>query len=318
MKGPFYHFHPQCGGRFKFVQHQPRHPLYDTDFVNHQYAQHKLEANDIVICSYYKTGTHWLKKIVLEIVKHHPYTKDVPRFQSINISAAGIPNLDTLPMSDPVDDFPRIAHTHAHYSDFQRISFIDPKSKLFYIARNPKDVAVSMHYMNVDLPVTAYDGDCNTSLELFLAGITQCGCYWEHVQDWNDVYNAQQLNLQWLYYEDILADPLSSVQSIAHHIGLSDGLKDEQYEHIVRKIEINAVRQELVDNPGNFYEEMGMDTSKFFRRGTAGDWKRHFDDKMSHYFDMKTMLKWSWNPDIKYYKELMETIERYQVTYDEQ
>merc|ERR1712130_1015663 len=159
MKGPFYQFHPQFGGRFKFVQHQPRHPVYDSDFINNQYSKHELEENDIVICSYYKTGTHWLKKILLEIVKHHPLTKNVDRFQSINISAAAIPTLDTMPISDPVDEYPRFSHTHAHYSDFATIQSVHTRAKLFYITRNPKDVAVSMHHFNRDLPVTGYTGD---------------------------------------------------------------------------------------------------------------------------------------------------------------
>ena len=215
-----------------------------------------------------------------------------------------------MPITDPVDEYPRIYHSHQHYSDFARVKSIEDRAKLIYITRNPKDVAVSMHSMNQQVPLTDYSGDCATSIELFLNGLAQCGDYWDHVKQWNDVYNLDKHHLLWLYYEDISAEPIKYVKEIAQHIGLNEGLNEEQYQSIVKKIEFNAVKKELIDNPGNFYEEIGLQPNAFFRSGKVGDWTQHFDEKMSHYYDVKTLLKWCKNPQIKYYQELMQNIDK--------
>ena len=161
---------------------KPRFPIYDTEYMKNTLSQHTIESNDIVICSFLKTGTHWMKKILLEIMKHHAYTKHLERFQTLDLGHFNFTNIDTTLPHHPVDEYPRVYHTHLHYQDLNRVKHIDDNAKLICLARNPKDVAVSLHSMITHLPVCGYNGDMATSIELFLNGFTFAGDYWDHVR----------------------------------------------------------------------------------------------------------------------------------------
>ena len=317
-KGPFYQFHPKSGNRFSIIQGKPRFPVYDKDHLNNTLPQLVIEENDIVICSYYKTGTHWLKKILLEIMRHHEYTKNVERFQSIDLSNRMMANIDSGKANvEFVDEYPRIYHGHAHSDDFSRIQAVHNNAKLIYITRNPKDVAISMHSMLLNLPIVHYDGDYGTSIELFLNGFTPSGDFWDHVKGWNDVYNTSKYNMLWLYYEDILNDSLGSIEQIVKYIGFDDGgLTDDDYKSIQNNIQMNNMKKELNDNPGNFYENLDLTPDKFFRKGAQGDWTNYFDEKMNHYYDVKTLLKWCDNAEIKYYQEALQQNNGLEVFYE--
>ena len=135
-----------------------------------------------------------------------------------------------------------------------------------------------------------------------------------YVRGWNDVYVDGKHNILWLYYEDLLRDPVKGIKDLVEHVDLNEKgeLPEEGYQSIAKNVQIGNVRKELTENPGNFYEMLNLTPDKFFRKGVEGDWLNHFDEKMSHYYDVKTLMKWE-GTDIKYYKDLMDGISTIEV-----
>ena len=63
----------------------------------------------------------------------------------------------------------------------------DPASsvaKFIYVARNPKDVAVSLYHHSRLLTHCEFDGDWDCFFEIFMEGKNEMGSWFDHVPDW--------------------------------------------------------------------------------------------------------------------------------------
>lgn len=55
---------------------------------------------------------------------------------------------------------------------------------MIYIARNPKDVAISLYHHAKNKPEFEFSYDFNTFLNLFLNGEVESNSWFDHVQEW--------------------------------------------------------------------------------------------------------------------------------------
>ena len=125
--------------------------------------------------------------------------------------------------------------------------------------------------------------------------------------------NIEKYNILWLYYEDIINNPLENVKKVANFI--YDGkdnkeneiekvlnISDNGYKKILEKISIDSVKKEIKDNPQTY--ELG---DMLFRKGSNNDWKKYFTQYQSELIDETMYFKWAEKGnEIKYYKEIME------------
>ena len=56
--------------------------------------------------------------------------------------------------------------------------------KYIYVARNPKDVAVSMFYHTKAIVQYEFNGNWDCFFELFMQGNVDCGMWFNHVLEW--------------------------------------------------------------------------------------------------------------------------------------
>ncbi|CAA9998126.1 unnamed protein product [Nesidiocoris tenuis] len=95
---------------------------------------------------------------------------------------------------------PRHVKTHLPFS------LLPPKlldtCKVFYVARNPKDVVVSYYHHNRHVKLHDYTGDFETYWNYFKNDLLVFSPYWAHVKDgWDRRHHP---NLLFMYYEDII------------------------------------------------------------------------------------------------------------------
>lgn len=57
-------------------------------------------------------------------------------------------------------------------------------AKYIYIARNPKDVVVSMYHHTVAWTDFQFNGNFDQFFDLFMSGSVQWGSWFDHVLDW--------------------------------------------------------------------------------------------------------------------------------------
>eukprot|EP01084_Bolivina_argentea_P182170 314548_1 len=306
---PLYKLSDKHGGLYSLYEDVKLPSFFNPELIDHSRNNLRLTPNDIIVCNYWKAGTHFMKKILLEILRNGENTKLNKRFDNIDLGV-NIPCIEAVPtalgletwnewLQKTDDGYPRIMHTHLSPKQFPA-SYIHKDTKLIFIGRNPKDVAVSMHFMINFVPDLEYKAEnVNDTAQLFVDGNIWCNDYWDYNIQWFEYNkskhdsNINDSDILFVYFEDLVADPLNNIKKICKYINMDSELNEKDYENIVNKIIFKNVRQEYIDNPGNFTfnEPIGYSPDIFFRKGINGDYKNHFTKEMIQLFDEKTIHK---------------------------
>ena len=117
----------------------------------------------------FHSGTTWVQEIVWQIfhggqVKSTYFRERVPFLERAHHPSAEHPDINTLPS-------PRILKTHLPHNIIPKSVTEDSKCKYIYVARNPKDVAVS--YFKFATSLERYCGPWEFYVKLFVEGIGQ-------------------------------------------------------------------------------------------------------------------------------------------------
>ncbi|KAG6920333.1 sulfotransferase 1C1-like, partial [Chelydra serpentina] len=133
-----------------------------------------------------------------------------------------------------------------------------------YVARNPKDNAVSyFHFqqMNQGLPAP---GSWDQYLETFLAGEVPWGSWFDHVRAWWDARDKHRI--LYLFYEDIKKDPRGEIQKVGRFLGRE--LPEPVLESIVEHTSFESMRGNPMTNystlPPFIFDQA---VSPFMRKG---------------------------------------------------
>jgi hypothetical protein len=110
--------------------------------------------------------------------------------------------------------------------------------KYIYVARNPKDVVVSLfHFLNAHKLFPA-DWKFSDSLSMFMKGDVGYGSWFDHVLGW--WAHRDDPNILFLKYEDMQKDLADSVQKIATFIGST--ISEEQFQDVVKQCEFKSMK----------------------------------------------------------------------------
>lgn len=236
-----------------------------------------LREDDVWVVAYPKSGMTWTEHI-LTLVRNggkedsRNVNEAVPWLEAIKHSPHVSPdfNVDDLPS-------PRAFSSHFSYNLMPCALPLNTPCKYIYVARNPKDVAVSMYYHHraLDLNTLVWD----KFIQDFIAGNVMFGSYFDHVLSW--WRHKDDENVLFLKYEDTKKDLPSAVRKIANFIGCD--LSDSVIEEISKK----AAFEQMKENPkANFsWMKRHPDEKPFLRKGVVGDWKNHFSPEQSAQLD---------------------------------
>ncbi|XP_004478469.1 sulfotransferase 1C1-like [Dasypus novemcinctus] len=259
-------------------------PLQPATVDNWSQIQ-KFEAkpDDLLICSYPKSGTTWIQEIVdmieqngdLEkcqrtIIHHcHPFIEWIEPPQP-----SGVDQANKMPS-------PRILKTHLP-GQILPPSFWKENSKIIYVARNAKDCLVSYYHfsrMNKKLPAP---GILKEFVETFKAGKVLWGSWYDHVKGWWDAKDKHRI--LYLFYEDVKEDPKQEIQKILKF--LKKDISDEILNKIIYHTSFDVMKQNPMTNYTTFPTNvMDHSISPFMRKGMPGDWKNYFTVAQNEEFD---------------------------------
>ena len=230
----------------------------------------EISSEDVFLASFPKSGTTWLLNIVFNVTgedQKHDNVDDI------------IPWLDCDPFSIGPSGPKRYFKSHVPFSWLPH----NEGPKYIYIARNPKDVAISFYYFlrNMQDQVIGYkkenEVDIPAFIDLFVEGNVLYGSWWDHVMSW---YNASLVheNVLFITYEQLSGDAIGMTRKIGRFLGRE--LDDDKVGAITSKCSFNSMKKD---------DKSSMSYLKdFWRKGICGDYVNFFTDEQIRKFDEKT------------------------------
>ncbi|XP_063964317.1 sulfotransferase 1C4-like [Lytechinus pictus] len=256
----------------------------------------ECRPDDLFIVTYPKAGTTWMEQLCM-LIKHDgdasqlggvhlvlmvPFLEMLQDRNNISTSRAFVDLPEKMPS-------PRTLKSHCHPPFLPLdIRTDDPKAKVIYVARNPKDTAVSYYHFCHYTPVLPKYESWDVFFEEFLANRAPHGSWFENVLPWWKRRNHP--NVLFLKYEDMKKDLTGAIQQIAEFMGKT--LSDDVIDKIAEASTFKAMKNNPSSNPDTILmkdiEQAGMEKPKdksFMRKGVVGDWKNYFTDDQNKRFD---------------------------------
>ncbi|KAL1140699.1 hypothetical protein AAG570_000629 [Ranatra chinensis] len=294
-----YHFE---GERTGFCQVGPKKWIFPSPYMPYaeKYYNVPLREDDVWIVTYPRSGTTLCQEIIWLINNNLDYktsksvnlTQRFPfyEFQILHHDEVH-KEIEVLNNNDPevneqlrkwripgyitLEQLPSPRHIKTHFS----FSLLPPKlidtCKVIYVARNPKDVAVSYYHHNLLFKVHGYlnKGGFKKYWEFFQKDLLTFSPYWEHIREGWEKRNEK--NVLFLFYEDLIKDMSSGIKKIAKFLEKTIGIDD--VNQLVNHLQIDNFRKSVPIT----YSVNGMareSAQPFIRQGKVGENKEFTDD----------------------------------------
>jgi aryl sulfotransferase len=204
------------------------------------FGDYQPSASDVIVCSYFKSGTTWLLQMTTQIAYRAQAEFD-------NIHHA-VPWPDTpmpamqqfmIPLSDPspAANSPtgrRVIKTHLPRS---RVPFV-PAARYIACVRDPKDVCVSAYHF-IKALVYGPMAPSVAHWTRFMFSEHFDGSWAEHVASYWAVRHAP--NVLFLTYEDMIRDHVGTVRKLAEFMGVE--LTPNELQSVVRQSSFAAMKE---------------------------------------------------------------------------
>ena len=252
--------------------------LKQVDVEKHA-ASISLDPSDVWIVTCTKAGTTWTQQIV-KLIRNGGEGDDKKISESV-------PWLEANSWyKNDITSLPKPRAFKSHFS-YQLMPCGKPNTtpcKYVYVARNPKDVAVSLyfHYHRYHtIPGASIEWNlffCN-----FIYSNIEFGDYFDHVLSW--WAHKDDENVLFLKFEDMKKDLPTAVARIAKFIECD--VTDEVLAIVAAKTSFNVMKNDDTANYSWSSTNYAKDSSApaFMRKGEVGDWKNYFTPEQSAEMD---------------------------------
>lgn len=231
--------------------------------------------DDVMICSYPKTGTNWLYEIVSMIMRGK-----AERIKESKLAAM----LEYLPEEDiqKIETSPRVLNTHLNYR-FLPEDLKVKKIKTILIVRNPKDTLVSFFNHRNGIDLYHYDGKWEDWLPMSLKGKLDNGLYGQYLTEWEDaIKEGPGFPLHIVYYEDLKDFGVCEMEKLCKFLEVdleADFIKDILQLCDFKKMADEKIPKEILKS--NLFKN----NFRLYRKGGIGDWKNWFTVSQNEMFD---------------------------------
>jgi hypothetical protein len=232
-----------------------------------------VQPSDVFLVSYPKSGTNWVRQIV------HLLT---------NGGAQGQRGIhEAIPLLERETHDGRLAPQEerrcyiSHLPHRLMPGAREGRARYLYVARNPKDCAVSYFHFLSNRGDMQYQGGWDGFVGLFERGLLPYGEWSAHVLAW---WRASQQTdrILFLTYEDLYRDLGAAVERIAGFLDIpltpalcASVVEQSRFEAMAANAQINTAP------PKDGY------SNRTLRKGQVGDWRNHFSPEQRARFDTR-------------------------------
>ncbi|KAK3587621.1 hypothetical protein CHS0354_032829 [Potamilus streckersoni] len=236
----------------------------------------KALSDDVLICSYPKSGLHWVWEIVTML-----RSEDV--VPSSHLMEGSL--IDFVPaLQIGAQKSPRTLTTHIP-AQMLPDNVKKYGCKLILILRDPRAVAVAYYKHYQKIKMGQFSGTWEDFLHLFLRGQVAHNSWFDHAKSWEKFIKTGHSNtVHIVYYEDLKRDPVNEIAKMGTFLGLS---KDMDYYASVAKAtniqNLKSSKEKLGEKKiGAFFERQSY---PFFRKGENDDWMNFFTVSQNYLFE---------------------------------
>ncbi|CAL1541549.1 unnamed protein product [Lymnaea stagnalis] len=232
-----------------------------------------LREDDIVLCSYPKSGCHWVWDIIHILVAGKiPSDEEIIDKEAFMMEWQPSISYDSLPS-------PRVLNNHMTFN-MQPRDLLAKKVKTVFIYRNFKDVAVSFYHHHTGIHDYEYNGDFGSHLKRWVAGLTDSGSPFIYTQGWEKaIADHPELPVFMSSYEDLKESNLEEVRRLSQFLGFS--YPDDFLKQVCDITDFSTMKARKGDK--SFKNKQGQPV--MYRKGQVGDWKNEFTVAQNEWFD---------------------------------
>lgn len=209
-----------------------------------------LTQHDVFLGSYPRSGSTWLRFMLLEIL-----TGCSSNFNNVNLLLPSIgEHASAVPL---LPQGGRLLKTHEAYRREYK--------KAVYLVRDARDVALSEYAYETGLG--RFDKDFGSFLRVFLEGkVNGYGSWQHHVNSWLDADSAGDVELLAVRYEELRGNTEEILTNLFQFIGV------EVDSQVIRKAVGNNSLARMKDKEDTS-PQMPDGMNRFVRSGSVGGWK---------------------------------------------
>jgi hypothetical protein len=232
-----------------------------------RFGPYQPGAHDVLVCSYFKSGTNWTMQIAVQIAHRgaarFEHIHDLVAWPEARRGARGV----AVPIEDESTwrDSPtalRVIKTHLHAGQVP----YSPQARYICVTRDPKDVFVSSYHFVRDGMLGVLMPPKDKWLRTFLSPDAISGSWAGHVAGWWAL--RQRDNVLFLTYEEMKRDLPGSVRRIAALMGVA--LSEAELQSVVQQAGFEHMKSiaDRFDLTGRFRGHRAG--GRIMRRGQSG------------------------------------------------
>ncbi|RID44473.1 hypothetical protein BRARA_I01262 [Brassica rapa] len=265
----------------KLISSLPSHIDYQGHKIcvlNFQRGFQPLDT-DIIIASYPKSGTTWLKALTVALLERsknnssdHPLLYDnphgiIPFFEIDMYHESSSPNLAKF--SEP----PRLFSTHMPLHTMHETLKHSP-CKIVYVCRDVKDTLISCwFYSSAIYKIEPTRSVLESRFEEFCNGTNYFGPFWEHLLSYWRGSLEDPKHVLFMRYEEMKAEPRDQIKRLADFLGCPFTKQEEHSGPVDKILDLCSLRNL-------------RSLEVFFRKGEVGDSKNYLTPEMEKKTDM--------------------------------
>ncbi|XP_055692434.1 luciferin sulfotransferase-like isoform X2 [Lutzomyia longipalpis] len=246
-------------------------------------------ASDVWVVSFPKCGTTWCQEMVWLLDNNLDFegaksTLLTDRFAYLELNY--LPNGEKGHSVDRLTAMPAKRYIKSHLpAHILPRSLWYAKSKIIYVARNPKDAAISFfhHWRNMG----RFTGSLDDHLDLFINDYVMFGPFHDHVLDFWRMRDEE--NVLFITYEEMKRDLEGVIRKTCAFLG-----KDypaERIEELKEHLSFKSMRENdkiKIEHFTGIYQDWQDKSYRFVRKGQVGGYKSEMSTEWIEKFN-----KWS-------------------------